>query len=557
MKNGTPRKTINVDKPNRQTIYGFKELDNAVLRLSLYKNSIPFDVEGQTIRLGAKTSKGIIEQVDGFTINANELDIELKNSILVPGVVEIDLELKDANGIMTTASFFITVESRVLNDTAVQSTNEFDTFSKTVAKVEEDYNSLRRIIIDENQAANLQDQVNKTNAQLDKKANLNTVFGMANMGQDIKEAMTGGSVAVVGKNAILRDNIVDGQITFEKFDPVIRNEYEEIYEEETLTSTDGYLRYTGDIISDAGWKHWSCNAIPNYKYKVSGQSYLAIPMALFLDSDDNVISFYPTTQDSSTTNYVDIELIAPVNATKIVVNRMLSREYGIEKRIKIQLTPSTNIQPTKLTIIGDSLSADDSPQATAKYHSLLSQKDNYVITNLAKGGHGYKRCDDGDNAFYQQATKIPSDTDMVFVFGGFNDLGKVINGEYTIGETVDNASTSTNTIMECINKTITNIRAIKKDAIIVIASATPWASYHPGGGVNKNIAEQYVKAIETVAHNQCCIFLDLFHESNVWSWNSGWNEVYCTDGVHLNDLGHERFLYPIIRNTLNKVNPNI
>ena len=167
MKNGTPRKTINVDKPNRQTIYGFKELDNAVLRLSLYKNSIPFDVEGQTIRLGAKTSKGIIEQVDGFTINANELDIELKSSILVPGVVEIDLELKDANGIMTTASFFITVESRVLNDTAVQSTNEFDTFSKTVAKVEEDYNSLRKIIIDENQAANLQDQVNKTNAQLD------------------------------------------------------------------------------------------------------------------------------------------------------------------------------------------------------------------------------------------------------------------------------------------------------------------------------------------------------------------------------------------------------
>ena len=138
----------------------------------------------------------------------------------------------------------------------------------------------------------------------------------------------------------------------------------------------------------------------------------------------------------------------------------------------------------------------------------------------------------------------------------FNDLGKVINGEYTIGETVDNASTSVGTIMECVNKTITNIRAIKNDAIIVIASPTPWASYHPGGGANKDIAEKYVKAVRTVAHNQCCIFLDLFHESNVWSWNNAWNNVYCTDGVHPNDLGHKRYLYPIIRDTLNKVNPN-
>lgn len=32
---------------------------------------------------------------------------------------------------------------------------------------------------------------------------------------------------------------------------------------------------------------------------------------------------------------------------------------------------------------------------------------------------------------------------------------------------------------------------------------------------------------------------------------------YCPDGVHPNDLGHKRYLYPIIRDCLNKVNPNI
>lgn len=176
MKNESTRKVINVDKPNYVPLFEFKELDNAVIRLSLFKASVEFDITGQTVKLGAKTSKGLKEQSEGFTINKNNLDIDLKNSILVPGTVEIDLELKDASGTMTTASFFITVKSKVLNDKAVEGTNEFDTFTKTAAKIEEDYKGLRRIIIDENQAANLQDQVNQTNAQLDNITNLNLSF---------------------------------------------------------------------------------------------------------------------------------------------------------------------------------------------------------------------------------------------------------------------------------------------------------------------------------------------------------------------------------------------
>ena len=34
-----------------------------------------------------------------------------------------------------------------------------------------------------------------------------TLFTMANMAQDVKEAMTGGSVAVVGKDAVLEENL--------------------------------------------------------------------------------------------------------------------------------------------------------------------------------------------------------------------------------------------------------------------------------------------------------------------------------------------------------------
>ena len=53
----------------------------------------------------------------------------------------------------------------------------------------------------------------EVSSQIKEKANKNEIFSMANMGQDIKEAMTGGSVAVVGKNTVLEINIVDGQVT--------------------------------------------------------------------------------------------------------------------------------------------------------------------------------------------------------------------------------------------------------------------------------------------------------------------------------------------------------
>ena len=68
-------------------------------------------------------------------------------------------------------------------------------------------------LINVNLFENLNSKIDNVSSQLDHKASKNEVFSMANMGQDIREAMTGGSVAVVGKDTILTENIVDGQIT--------------------------------------------------------------------------------------------------------------------------------------------------------------------------------------------------------------------------------------------------------------------------------------------------------------------------------------------------------
>ena len=62
-------------------------------------------------------------------------------------------------------------------------------------------------------------RLNDTSTQLAQKVTKNRgEITSADLSQEVKEQMTGGSVAVVGKNAILTENIVDGQVTHEKTD---------------------------------------------------------------------------------------------------------------------------------------------------------------------------------------------------------------------------------------------------------------------------------------------------------------------------------------------------
>lgn len=205
MKNITQRLIINVDKKNKIPVWEFKQEDDGVLLLSLYKNSIELNLEGQKLKLGCTRADGaVIELTEGITINGNNVDIQLKNNILAKaGFVECDLEISDSTGKMTTATFIITVSKKMLGTDNIEASNDVSAINKLIADVQakaikldvdikklvqeanskiteidnrvnerllviqKDYDSLKKVIIDENAAANLQDQVNQTNAQLD------------------------------------------------------------------------------------------------------------------------------------------------------------------------------------------------------------------------------------------------------------------------------------------------------------------------------------------------------------------------------------------------------
>lgn len=134
---------------------------------------------------------------------------------------------------------------RYTNELVKKADEKIDEVDSVVANIKSDYESLERIIIDENASANLQNQINKTNSQLEHNVNeinkqFNTIENdkldkdgivtMANMGQDVKEAMTNGSVAVVGENTVLEVNIVNKQVTNKKIKEIALNKVTDLNE---------------------------------------------------------------------------------------------------------------------------------------------------------------------------------------------------------------------------------------------------------------------------------------------------------------------------------------
>ena len=248
MINETIRKNINVDADNIFPIFTLKEGDNAKIKVALFKNSVAFDVTGQTIKVGAKTSKGIVEQTTGITISKNNVDIQLKNSALKAGLVEIELEIKDTKGTMTTASFYVTVTPKVLNDDAIEATNEFDTLSKTVDKLEKDYSGLRKVIINENQAADLQDQINTVNSSLETKAK--------QLEKKIDEVAQTGTTIEIVQNKV-SEMAQDGSIIFNTVTPnmtTFANVSENLFDKDDIEIEKGkFINALGNFANATGY----------------------------------------------------------------------------------------------------------------------------------------------------------------------------------------------------------------------------------------------------------------------------------------------------------------
>ncbi|WP_415321815.1 BppU family phage baseplate upper protein [Clostridium perfringens] len=134
--------TLNINSNSLLNIATFRQEDNATLMLELYKNGQSIDLAGQKIILGAERSDGsIIEQEEDISTNENIVTIKLKKNILaVNGLVKMQLTLSDREGTMSTTSFNINVDRKILGAENIKASNDIETINSLVLDLKTNVN---------------------------------------------------------------------------------------------------------------------------------------------------------------------------------------------------------------------------------------------------------------------------------------------------------------------------------------------------------------------------------------------------------------------------------
>lgn len=236
--------------------------------------------------------------------------------------------------------------------------------------------------------------------------------------------------------------------------------------------------------------------------------------------------WFDVINDYSTAQFVRFSSITAVAALAIkrpsTINEILS-DFSVEKWTG-----------KKWVCIGDSLTEANS-RTTKHYYDYVSEKTGITVITNAGSGSGYKNPSSVDNkTFYQRAAEIPTDADVITVFGSGNDL----THGYTLGSVTD---TGTTTICGCINTTLDALIARIPAIQLGIVAPTPWVDFPPSTA--GNAMDQYVEALKTICENRSIPFLDLYHCSNLRPWTAeGRTACYSKDngnGVHPDETGHK------------------
>ena len=195
--------------------------------------------------------------------------------------------------------------------------------------------------------------INELGSQIKEKASKNEIFTMANMGQDIKEAITGGSVAVVGKNTVLEENIVDGQVTKRKtsfYKKTINLCDKDLFVQgKGILSNNGELYDNPDLSAYEEYVPINCEYISYQPFTLDGE----------MDLSSNVsvpVVFYTT--DKAFISYIDIQpnqyIQVPSNAKYIKLQlESIRLENGNFNVLAQQELTGTYLKPYELEEVSE------------------------------------------------------------------------------------------------------------------------------------------------------------------------------------------------------------
>lgn len=251
----------------------------------------------------------------------------------------------------------------------------------------------------------------------------------------------------------------------------------------------------------------------------------------FYDENENFISGL---NSGSSTLYITAEHVdIPEGAKYVRLAKAAASSLGLMK-VTIVYQPAAGAtakwQGKKWTVVGDSLTAINLT-TNKRYFDYIAEVTGITVVNMGDSGSGYMNEQDQGTAFYQRILNVPTDSDVVTIFGSFND------GYTNLGTKDD---TGTDTIGGCINRTIDNLYSIMPTVQLGIVSPTPWIAANP---YNHPEANGYADLLEAICKKRSIPFLNLYYESNLRPWNAEFRQLaYSKDngnGVHPDETGHK------------------
>ena len=347
-------------------------------------------------------------------------------------------------------------------------------------------------------------------------------------------------------------NAVRGQISELKSDLVdIENTYDLIVGKNLFNvskTTTGYLNASGDVVDNNDWLLSNYVEVKTPKLIASrddGNGNRVTSGSWFFlaqyNASKELIKYaqMPSSRIELETNTKYIRFSIQTSEVNVQI------EYGEDNtsyepytgRYVLKSSSLPNIDSKwsglKWTCIGDSLTAIND-KTTKHYHDYISEKTGITVQNLAISGSGYAKKQDTNEAFYQRILLTDLDTDVVTIFGSFNDS----SADLPYGTIND---TGTDTYYGCVNKAIDNLYSILPMARLGIIAPTPWESVNPYTRTQSN----YVDMLKNVCEKRGIPFLDLYHTSGLRPWEESFRQLaYSKDngsGVHPDETGHLLF----------------
>ena len=389
-----------------------------------------------------------------------------------------------------------------------------------------------------------------------KKLNKDGIVTMANMGQDVKEAMTGGSVAVVGENTILNENIVDKQVSPNKtsFISEKRNLFDkQIYVRGIVSSVNGSI-ISNDNFACSNFIHFekgkTYNITSCYDYAIYNKDKVFIrgiehpkaPLTFKSDSDDEKYIMYTMDLSEVETNMMcEGELPSEYIDGSYGKNGKISLSNEFEESI-IEVINSQKKHKFYLktwNALGDSIT-EHNGKTSENYHDFIKSWTGINVNNYGISGTGYtETTSTPNNRFIQRVSSMDNSADIVTVFGGINDF---YFGTKVLGQFGDKTS---DTFYGAVDELL--LALINKFPTKTIAVFTPLISTLALNPNSKGeTLNQYVDAIIEVCNHYAIPVLDLNKISGLNPNVEVIKTNYIPDGTHPNENGHEKIAHKIL-----------